>query len=186
MEGDQSHNPNNDAVVAAEGQPTPSNEAPAKAPSNESADYPKPPYTPIDVQVKEVKYSEKSKREYTSMWISEEDHNYPKSSLPHKVELLVRSLMELFLSDSIIRKTRRHTNERVREKADSFSAVSDSYIYILILFITWGLSCFRPSFTIGTPEVYGEITSHAPTFHFIDLIQCGKTSTSPQLTRRIH
>ena len=43
MEGDQSHNPNNAAVVAAEGQPTPSNEYPAQGPSTEAAGDPKPP-----------------------------------------------------------------------------------------------------------------------------------------------
>ena len=71
MKGDQSHNPNNAAVVAAEGQPTPSNEAPAKASSTEAADDPELPYTPLDVWVKEVKYSDESQREYTPMRISE-------------------------------------------------------------------------------------------------------------------
>ena len=77
MEGDQSNNNNNTAFVAGEGKPTPSNEPPAKAPPTEFDGETEPPYIPLDVWVKEVKYSDESYREYTEMWISEEDHHSP-------------------------------------------------------------------------------------------------------------
>ena len=126
MEGDQSHNLDNAAVVAVEGKPTPSSENPSKAPSTESASDHEPHYTPIDVLVKEVKYSDKSQREYTTMRISEGDRHLPKFALPYNSELLVMAPMGIFLSDVIIRKIRRHMNAYGREKVDRFRAVSDS------------------------------------------------------------
>ena len=96
MEGDRSRNPDSVAVIAAEGQPAPSNEAPANAPSTEAAVDPEPPYTPLDVWVKEVKYSDKSQREYDPMQISEKDRHASKFALSHNVELSVRALMKLF------------------------------------------------------------------------------------------
>ena len=102
MEGDQSHNPNNAAVVAAEGQPTPSNESHAKATSTEASGYLEPPYTTIGGWVEEVKYYKESQREYTLMRVGEEDSHSPKFSIPNNSEVLVRALMGVFLSDSII------------------------------------------------------------------------------------
>ena len=60
MEGDQSHNPYCVAVVADEGQPTPSNEDPGKAPSTEATGDSEPAYTPLDVWAKEMKYYDES------------------------------------------------------------------------------------------------------------------------------
>ena len=59
------------------------------------------------------------------MWISEDDCHSPKFSLPHKVELLVRSTMKLFLPDSIIWNIRMRTNSYGRENSDSFRDMSD-------------------------------------------------------------
>ena len=52
MEGDQSHNPDNDTAVADEGQPNPSNEAPVNSPSTGSAGDTEPTCTPLYVWVK--------------------------------------------------------------------------------------------------------------------------------------
>ena len=63
MGGVQSHNPNNAVVVTAEGGTTPSNESPSNVPYTESNGGPKPPYTPLDVWVKWLKYSDGFQRE---------------------------------------------------------------------------------------------------------------------------
>ena len=97
MEGDQYHNPDKVAVVTAEGQPTPLNEAPAKAPSTETAGDPEPPYTPLGVWVKEMRYYNESHMEYNLMHTNEEDRHSPKISLPRNAELSFRALMVLFL-----------------------------------------------------------------------------------------
>ena len=168
MEGDRSHDLDIAAAVAAEGQPTPSNEAPSDAPSTEAAGDPELSYTPLGVWVKEAKYSGKSQRGYVPMQISEEDRHSPKFALPHNIELSVRTLIELFSSDSIIRTIRRHMDAYGRSKADSLRTASDLDIFdFLLLCIPWRLSHCRRSQTIGTPEAYGQITSHAPMCHFL-------------------
>ena len=93
------------------------------------------PYTPLDVYLKEVKYSDKSQREYAPIRISEEDFHSPRFSLPHNVELFFRSLIELVLSDIVIQTTRRHTNSYVNSNAERFSSASDSYIFSIIYYM---------------------------------------------------
>ena len=117
------------------------------------------------------------------MWINDKYCHSPKSAVPQNIKLLVKALMDLVLSYRIIRNIKIHKNEYVISKLDIFRAVSDSYINVLILFITWRLSCFCSSQTIGTPDSYGERTSHDPTFHFLGSSKYGQTYTSPQLTR---
>ena len=86
------------------------------------------------------------------MRINEEDGHSPKFSLTQNLELLVRALMEIFLSDSIIRITSSHKSVRGREKVDIFRDVSDIR----------GLSFLRTSQTIETAEAYVQITTMLP------------------------
>ena len=86
------------------------NESTEDASYNEVTGEPESTYKTIDVWVKDVKYSEKSQRYYTPMQISEEDLHTPNFYLPQNVEIFFRALMELFLSDSIMRTLRRHMN----------------------------------------------------------------------------
>ena len=102
MEGDQYHNPQNYFFLTVEGQPNPSNEDIYNALSTEVTGDQKSPYKPIDVCVKGVKHSDKSQREYALIHISKEDFHSQKITLSHNVELLVRELMELFLSENMI------------------------------------------------------------------------------------
>ena len=118
------------------------------------------------------------------MQISEEYIHSPKFTLPHNVKLSVRSLVDLFLSVIIIWAIRRHTNSCGIEKLDSLSSVSYSKLFLL-LFITWGLSCFWTGRDIETPLAYGQSISHDPTCNFLGSSQYGQTSTSPQFTRII-
>ena len=67
------------------------------------------------------------------MWISQGDCHSPKFSLPHNSDLSVRALMELFVSNRIIRSIRSHKNAYGSAKADRFMDVIDSkYIYYLL------------------------------------------------------
>ena len=93
MEGDQSPNHENDAFVAAEWQPTLSNEEPSKATYTEADGEPGQPYTPFDVLVEETKYFYKSQREHTLMNISEEDCLSPKTPLQNNIKLSIRESM---------------------------------------------------------------------------------------------
>ena len=68
------------------------------------------------------------------MRISKEDRHPPKSTLPHNVELSVRALMGLFLSDIVIRTIRRHTNAYGKAKADSSRAMGDSDFFFAIVY----------------------------------------------------
>ena len=102
MESDISHNLENAVAVAAKGKPTPSNESHSKATSTEASGYLEPPYTTIGGWVEEVNYYKESQREYTLMRVGEEDSHSPKFSIPNNSEVLVRALMGIFLSDSII------------------------------------------------------------------------------------
>ena len=86
MEGDQYHNMDNTGVITTEGQPNPPNETPGNVLSNEYPVDPKPPYIPIDVWVKEVKYSDEFQREHASLQISEEDH-HPHNSPFHTMSI---------------------------------------------------------------------------------------------------
>ena len=76
-----------------------------------------------------MKYSDKSHREYTLMHIREEYYHPPKSTLTQNAEILVRELMEIFLSDRIIRTTRRNKITYGREKSVSFRSVIDSIFF---------------------------------------------------------
>ena len=131
--GIENHNPNNAAVVANARQPTPPNEAPSNAQYTESASDPETPYTPLDVWAQEVKYSNESQRKNALMRISELDFQSPKFALPHNIKLLVRSLMEIFLSDRIIWAIKRHTNSYGSAKTDRFRAMSDADTFIYLL-----------------------------------------------------
>ena len=85
MEEYQYLNIYNASIVDAEGKPKPPKEYPINEPYNEASGDTKPPYTPLDVWVKGVKYSDKYHREYGQIRISEEYRQSPKNSLPHNI-----------------------------------------------------------------------------------------------------
>ena len=62
MEEYQYDNPKNVDFYAAKFQPATLKEAPDNEPSNEATGDPKPPYTPLGLWIKEVKYSYGSQR----------------------------------------------------------------------------------------------------------------------------
>ena len=82
----------------------------------------------------------------------------------------------VFLSYSITWAVSSYTNAFIMEKVYIFRAMIDSDF--LLSFIIWGLSRFRPSQNIGTPEEYYQSTSHAPIFNFLVSMWCGQTPTS--------
>ena len=64
------------------------------------------------------------------MGISEEDRHYPKFVLTHNTDLLVREMMELFLSYIIIQMVSMNTTTYKMEKLEIFRA--DSYPYFFL------------------------------------------------------
>ena len=137
---------------------------------------PEPPYPHLDAGIKEVKYSDWYQREYAPMRISEEDHHSPNFPLTYNFKLSVRALIELHLLDRKIQTIRRHRIWYVKER----QTASGLWLIRLffLLFIKWGLSRFRPSQNIGTPEEYYQSTSHAPIFNFLVSMWYGQTPTS--------
>ena len=95
MEGGQYHKPDNTAVVIMRGIHHHKNNPLSRHHILKPLMDPKLPYTPLDLWVKEVKYSDKSQRYYTPMQISEEDCHSPIFSLPHNTNLLVRAIMKI-------------------------------------------------------------------------------------------